>query len=117
MPELVEMAGGVNLFGEAGKHSPWMTWEELVTKDPDIIFVSPCGFDIQRTLQEMHLLGGRAEWKSLKAVAGGRVIVADGNQYFNRPGPRLAASLEILAEIIHPNVFHFGHEGNGWVRY
>jgi iron complex transport system substrate-binding protein len=117
MPELVEMAGGVNLFGEAGKHSPWMTWEELVTKDPDIIFVSPCGFDIQRTLQEMHLLRGRAEWKSLKAVAGGRVIVADGNQYFNRPGPRLAASLEILAEIIHPNVFHFGHEGNGWVRY
>jgi iron complex transport system substrate-binding protein len=117
MPELVEMAGGVNLFGEAGKHSPWMTWEELVTKDPDIIFVSPCGFDIQRTLQEMHLLGGRAEWKSLKAVAGGRVIVADGNQYFNRPGPRLAASLEILAEIIHPNVFHFGHEGEGWVKY
>jgi len=117
MPELVEMAGGVNLFGEAGKHSPWMTWEELVTKDPDIIFVSPCGFDIQRTLQEMHLLGGKPEWKSLKAVAGGRVVVADGNQYFNRPGPRLAESLEILAEIIHPNVFHFGHEGNGWVKY
>ena len=89
MPELVEMAGGVNLFGEAGKHSPWMTWEELVAKDPDIMFVSPCGFDIQRTLQEMHLLGSKPEWKSLKAVAGGRVVVADGNQYFNRPGPRL----------------------------
>ncbi|HXI94353.1 MAG TPA: cobalamin-binding protein [Blastocatellia bacterium] len=117
MPELVEMAGGVNLFGEAGKHSPWMTWEELVTKDPDIIFVSPCGFDIQRTLQEMHLLGSKAEWKSLRAVAAGRVVVADGNQYFNRPGPRLAESLEILSEIIHPNVFHFGHEGEGWVKY
>jgi iron complex transport system substrate-binding protein len=117
MPELVEMAGGVNLFGEAGKHSPWMTWEELVTKDPDIIFVSPCGFDIQRTLQEMHLLGSKPEWKRLRAVAGGRVVVADGNQYFNRPGPRLAESLEILAEIIHPNLFHFGHEGEGWVKY
>ena len=117
MPELVQMAGGANLFGEAGKHSPWMTWEQLVTKDPDIIFVSPCGFDIQRTLQEMHLLSGKPEWNSLKAVAGGRVFVADGNQYFNRPGPRLAESLEILAEIIHPNVFHFGHEGSGWVRY
>jgi iron complex transport system substrate-binding protein len=117
MPELVEKAGGVNLFGEAGKHSPWMTWEELVTADPDIIFVSPCGFDIPRTLEEMNSLSEKPEWKSLKAVGAGRVVVADGNQYFNRPGPRLAESLEILAEIIHPNVFHFGHEGSGWVRY
>jgi len=117
MPELVDIAGGVNLFGEAGKHSPWMTWDELLEKDPDIIFVSPCGFDIERTLQEMHLLTEKPEWKSLKAVAAGRVFVADGNQYFNRPGPRLIESLEILAEIIHPNVFHFGHEGKGWVRY
>src|SRR6185503_3870264 len=52
MPELVAMAGGVNLFGETGKHSPWMTWEELVSKDPDILFVSPCGFDVARTLEE-----------------------------------------------------------------
>jgi iron complex transport system substrate-binding protein len=117
MPELVEMAGGLNLFGEAGKHSPWMTWDDLVTKDPEIIFVSPCGFDIPRTLQEMSLLSGRDEWKHLKAVAEGRVFVADGNQYFNRPGPRLAESLEILAEVIHPNVFHFDHEGTAWVRY
>ena len=117
MPELVAKAGGVNLFGEAGKHSPWMTWEELVLSDPDIIFVSPCGFDIARTLQEMHLLSEESEWKGLKAVVAGRVLVADGNQYFNRPGPRLAESIEILAEVIHPNVFHFGHEGTGWVRY
>jgi iron complex transport system substrate-binding protein len=57
MPELVEMAGGVNLFGEAGKHSPqlnWMSWEELVAADPDVIFISPCGFDIRRTLEEMQ---------------------------------------------------------------
>ncbi|HZM85466.1 MAG TPA: cobalamin-binding protein [Blastocatellia bacterium] len=117
MPELVEKAGGVNLFGEAGKHSPWMTWEDLVTNDPDIIFVSPCGFDIPRTLEEMHLLSNKPEWHALRAVASRRVFVADGNQYFNRPGPRLAESLEILAEIINPNVFHFGHEGTGWVRY
>ena len=117
MPELIAIAGGVNLFGEAGKHSPWMTWEELVASDPAIIFVSPCGFDINRTLEEMHLLSDRPEWRSLKAVKNERVFVADGNQYFNRPGPRLAESLEILAEVIHPNVFHFGHEGTGWVRY
>lgn len=117
MPELVEMAGGINLFGEAGKHSPWMTWNDLVAKEPDIIFVSPCGFDIERTLQEMDLLGGRPGWETLKAVRSNRVFVADGNQYFNRPGPRVAESLEILAETLHPDLFHFGHEGAGWVRY
>lgn len=117
MPELVEMAGGINLFGEAGKHSPWMTWDEVVSKDPDIIFVSPCGFDIDRTLQEMHLLMERPAWNDLKAVRAGRVFVADGNQFFNRPGPRVVESLEILAEIFHPGTFSFGHEGTGWVRY
>jgi iron complex transport system substrate-binding protein len=117
MPEMVEMAGGVNLFGEAGKHSPWMTWEELIERDPDIILVTPCGFDIPRTMEEMHLLSDRPEWKNLKAVQSGRVFVADGNQYFNRPGPRLVESLEILAEISHPKVFRFGHEGAGWIRY
>ncbi len=117
MPELVEMAGGVNLFGEAGKHSPWMTWEELTARDPDIIVVTPCGFDIPRTMEEMHLLSNRPEWKSLKAVQSDRVFVADGNQYFNRPGPRLVESLEILAELCHPQAFRFNHEGAGWICY
>lgn len=117
MPELVEMAGGVNLFGEAGRHSPWMTFDELVSKDPDIIFVSPCGFDIKRTMTEMHLLSDRPEWKELKAARDGRVYVADGNQFFNRPGPRVVESLEILAEVFHPDAFDFGHEVTGWVRY
>lgn len=115
MPELVEMAGGVNLFGEAGKHSPWMSWEELVAADPEVIFISPCGFDIARTLQETHLLSGRPEWRDLKAAQSNRVFVADGNQYFNRPGPRLVESLEILAESLHPALFHFGHQGEGWM--
>lgn len=116
MPELVEMAGGVNLFGEAGKHSPWMNWEELVAADPDVIFVSPCGFDIARTLEEAHLLSGKPEWGKLKAARSNRVFVADGNQYFNRPGPRLVESLEILAELLHPELFRFGYEGEGWMR-
>jgi iron complex transport system substrate-binding protein len=116
MPELVEMAGGVNLFGETGKHSPWMSWEELVAADPDVIFISPCGFDIGRTMEETHLLTGKREWRELKAAKENRVFVADGNQYFNRPGPRLVESLEILAELLHPELFHFGHEGKGWLR-
>jgi iron complex transport system substrate-binding protein len=115
-PELVEMAGGVNLFGEVGKHSPWMSWEALVAADPDVIFISPCGFDIARTMEEAHLLTGKPEWRELKAAKEDRVFVADGNQYFNRPGPRLVESLEILAELLHPELFNFGYEGTGWVR-
>ncbi len=117
MPELVEMAGGINLFGEAGKHSPWMTWEELTAKDPDIIVVTPCGFDIKRTLEEMNLLTSKPEWRDLQAVQQNKVFVADGNQYFNRPGPRVVQSLEIFAETFHPDIFHFGLEGIGWIRF
>ena len=116
MPELVQMAGGENLFGVSGKHSPEMTFEQLVVEDPDIIFISPCGFDIPRTREDLPVLASYPGWPMLKAVQQNRVYVADGNQYFNRPGPRLVESLEILAEIVHPEVFRFGHEGKGWER-
>lgn len=115
VPELVELAGGNNLFGEAGGHAPWMTWDQLVAADPDVIAFMPCGFDIPRTRQELGPLTGRAGWAGLKAVRRGRVYLTDGNQYFNRPGPRLVESLEILAEILHPEKFGFGHQGTGWV--
>jgi len=117
MPELVEMAGGRNLFGEAGRHSPWIRWEDVVAEDPDVLFIAPCGFDLSRTRREMSLLVHQPEWPRLTAVRTGRVILADGNQFFNRPGPRLVESLEILAEALHPTVFRFGHEGTGWQRW
>jgi iron complex transport system substrate-binding protein len=116
MPTLVEMAGGVNLFGKAGEHSPWMKFDDLAVKNPDVILISPCGFDMDRAAQDLPALTNRAEWARLKAVRERRVFMADGNQYFNRPGPRIAESLEILAEITHPELFHFGHEGAGWRR-
>lgn len=116
VPELVEIAGGTNLFGEAGKHSPWMTWEQLLAADPDVIAVLPCGFDIPRTRGEMNVLTDRPDWSQLSAVRNGRVYLTDGNQYFNRPGPRLVESAEILAEILHPEHFHFGHSGVGWIE-
>ena len=109
VPELIRMAGGRNLFGKAGEHSPWMQFDEMVAADPDVIILSVCGFDIARTRQDVPILEARPEWADLKAVKSGRVFVADGNQYFNRPGPRLVESLEILAEILHPDAFDFGH--------
>lgn len=116
MPTLVEMAGATNLFGRAGEHSPWMKFEELAAQDPDTILISPCGFNIERAAEDLPALTRRPEWPSLAAVREKRVFMADGNQYFNRPGPRLAESLEIIAEIAHPELFHFGHEGSGWRR-
>jgi iron complex transport system substrate-binding protein len=116
MPELVEIAGGRNLFGEAGRHSPWLKFDQLAAADPDIIFVSSCGFGIDRSLEELPALTRNLAWPNLSAVRNGRVFFADGNQYFNRPGPRLVESAEILAEIFHPELFSFGHEGPGWRR-
>lgn len=113
-PELVALAGGVNLFGVAGRHSPWMSWDDLALRDPDVVIALPCGFDLARTVAEMKQLETHAMWSGLRAVRAGRVYATDGNQYFNRPGPRLVESLEILAEILHPEEFHFGHRGTGW---
>ncbi len=114
LPELVAMAGGVNLFGTAGAHSPWLDWEALAAADPDIVIVMPCGFDIARTRAEMPALTGSAVWSRLRAARAGRVYLTDGSRYFNRPGPRIADSLEILAEILHPDLLTFGHYGTGW---
>jgi iron complex transport system substrate-binding protein len=116
MPELVEMAGGVDLLGNPGKHSPWMDWEQLRNRDPEIIVALPCGYDLAKTRQEMAALTRHPEWPDLWAVKSGGVYLTDGNQFFNRPGPRLVESLEILAEVFHPDVFRFGHAGHGWQR-
>jgi len=114
MPELIEMAGGKSLFGEAGGRSPKLTWEQILESDPDVLFVCPCGFSIARTLEEIEVLTGKPGWQEMTAVKSNRVYVANGNHYFNRPGPRLAESLEILAEILHPAEFSFGHGEAAW---
>jgi iron complex transport system substrate-binding protein len=114
MPELVTLAGGRPLFGETGTHSPWLEWETLRNADPEIIILLPCGFDIERTRRELDPLTAKPGWAELEAVRSGRVFVADGNQYFNRPGPRLVESLEILAEILHPDHFAPRHQDVGW---
>jgi iron complex transport system substrate-binding protein len=117
MPELVEIAGGRSVLGEAGKHSPWMSWDELAQADPDVLLVSPCGFTVARTLEEMDVLARDGRWGGLKAVKAGRVFVADGNAYFHRPGPRVVESAELLAGILHGWPAGLEHEGTGWVRW
>ncbi len=114
VPELVELAGGRNLFGEVGAHSPWLDWQTLREADPEIIVIMPCGFNIERIRAELTPLLAQPGWSELRAVREKRVYLTDGNQYFNRPGPRLLESLEILAEIVQPSLFPSRHEETGW---
>ncbi len=117
VPELATIAGGVSVLAEAGKHSPFIQWVDIQLHDPEIIIVMPCGFSIERTLSEMDILLQLPGFSDLQAVKNNRLYIADGNQYFNRPGPRIVDSIEILAEIIHPKQFIFGYEGDGWIRF
>lgn len=117
MPELIEIAGGINHLATAGEHSPVLKWDEIIKTDPDILLVLPCGYPIDRTLKEMHTLEQMDGWSNLTAVETNNVYVLDGNHYFNRPGPRIVDSAEILARIFHPTHFAGGAGQPGWIRY
>jgi iron complex transport system substrate-binding protein len=117
IPELLEMVNADSVLASAGLHSPYIEWTDLVSSDPDVIVLMPCGFNLARTCSEMRWLETRSEWKSLRAVRLGEVYVCDGNQYMNRPGPRITCSLQILAEILHPDRFEPSFEGTGWNRF
>ncbi len=116
IPELIELLQGKNVLGSAGQLAPLMSWEDLRIKDPQFLITMPCGWDIPKTRQEIIPLTQMPGWEDLQAVQRDQVYLTDGNQYFNRPGPRLVESLEILAEILHPEIFNFGHQGKGWCR-
>ena len=99
-PELVAYAGGENVFGEIGQHSPWLSWDELQAADPDVLILSPCGFTLERTMVDLTLLRAHPLWQSLRAVKNGRVYAIDGNAYLNRSGPRLVESAELLGHVL-----------------
>jgi iron complex transport system substrate-binding protein len=115
MPELIEIAGGCSLFAKAGEHSNWLDWATLVEADPEVILLVPCGFRIAQTIRDLHLLTENPAWENLRAVRQRRLFLIDGHHFFNRPGPRLVESAEIAAEILHPELFAFGHRGKGWI--
>ena len=114
VPELVSLAGGIPMLAKVGQHSPWITWNDLVKADPEVIILMPCGYDITTSVRESAGLRNDFHWPLLRAVKTGRVYVTDGNQFFNRPGPRLVDSVEVLAEILHPHRMPPRHKGQGW---
>ncbi|MAJ44138.1 MAG: cobalamin-binding protein [Candidatus Marinimicrobia bacterium] len=116
IPELINYAGGKYIFGEPGVHSSIISFDEIVSSDPDYILIAPCGFNIDKTLEELEPFLKRPEWRFLKAVRNNNVYVLDGNKYFNRPGMGIITSVEIIAEIIHSEKFIYQFENIAWVR-
>jgi iron complex transport system substrate-binding protein len=113
-PELLTYAGGENVFGEVGMHSPWLTWEELQKADPDVLILAPCGFTVERTLVDVPLLQKHPIWHGLRAVQHERVYAIDGNYYLNRSGPRLVESAELLARVIWGEIPGIETDDAGW---
>jgi len=118
IPEMIHISGGEDVFGKKGKDSHWIEFNEIKKHNPEIIIFIPCGFDLKKTNDEVkNLLKLDTPWHDLKAFKNKKIFITDGNQYFNRPGPRLIESLEIFAEIIHPEFFNFEHQNKGWINF
>lgn len=116
-PELIELAGGTPLLGTLGAHSTTTDWAAVREANPEVLVVTACGFSLERTLAEMHVLERNPGWSQLRAVQGGRVFVADGNLYFNRSGPTLFDTPRLLAEILHPEALDAMYGGHFWRRF
>lgn len=101
VPEMVEMAGGTDVFARPGDPSARLTSERLRETDPDLLVVMPCGYDEPGAAAQLALVADRPEWRELRAVRDGRVYPVDANGCFSRPGPRLVDGIERLAEIFH----------------
>ena len=105
VPEMVELAGGSNTFGDKDTGTFKLEWEEVVARQPEVIVMMPCGFDVKRGLEDVPILAQLDGWKDLPAVRNDRVYVVDSSAYTSRSGPRLVTGLEIMAEMIHPELF------------
>ncbi len=116
VPEMVDLAGGENCFGSKDAGSGPMEWSEMVASQPEVIIFMPCGFEVKRALQDVALLAANDAWASLPAVQNQRVYVIDASAYTSRSGPRLVTGLEIMAEMMHPELFSGLIPESGGVR-
>lgn len=117
IPELIDIADGEPLFATPGEHSDFLNWDDLVAGDPDLLVLMPCGYQIPQSLADIEAVAGVPRWSAMRAVREGHVYIADGHHFFNRPGPRLVRSAEIVAEII---AVWRGEAETGsphWIRY
>ena len=116
VPEMVRLAGGRDELGREGLASSEIRWERIAAADPEIVVLMPCGFSLERTLDEVRRVRLPEAWQGLSAVRAGQVYAVNGSAYFNRPGPRVVDGLRILAEIIHPERFPRTMPPDAWRR-
>ena len=119
VPELVQMAGGVDEIGRQGGESVRVSWDDIVAWAPEVLVIMPCGFNLQQTMKQIWTVFGQygsqaggSHFFDLPAVRNGRVYAVDANSYFARPGPRVVEGAELLAHIIHPDLFDFDFSGS-----
>ena len=118
IPDMVKIAGGNELLGINNKNSHWIDFKTIRDFNPEVIIFMPCGYNLLQTQRDVaSLFENNLNWKNLSAYKNKKLYLVDGNQYFNRPGPRIVDSLEILAEIFNPDVFNYGYKGSGWINY
>ena len=118
IPDMIKIAGGNNLCGTSSKDSQWIDFEIIQDLDPEIIIFMPCGYNLLENQKDVsEMIEKNIKWKDLSAYKNKRLYLVDGNQYFNRPGPRIVDSIEILAEILNPKLFNYNHNGIGWKSY
>ncbi len=117
VPEMIEAAGGTDCLGRAGRPSRKVDWDKVVAQDPDVILVAPCGFDVGKGMGEISLLTELPGWSSLSAARNDQVFVVNSNAYFTRSGPRLVDGIEILAKVLHANLFAEQPPADAVLRY
>lgn len=106
VPEMIEIAGGINMISKTGEHSRRLDMDEIVKANPDVIVLMPCGFDTQRTIKEYEkFLKNKEQWKNLEAVKKNQIFAVDANSFFSKPSIRTIEGIEIMAKIIQPDKF------------
>jgi iron complex transport system substrate-binding protein len=116
VPEMIRLAGGRDVLGIEGKPSTQVAWSRAVDGDPDVIVLMPCGFTLEQTVNEAARLQFVEEWGRRTSGGASKVYAVNGSAYFNRPGPRIVDGLEILLEIIQPDLSPARREGTAWQR-
>ncbi len=113
VPEMVKIAGGGPLVSREGEPSFKTTWDEIVESSPDYLIIMPCGFDVEKTLDGIEeVTSGTRQWHALRAVKKGHCYIVDANSYFSRPSPRVVDGIELLAGVIHSDIFTQRPKGN-----
>lgn len=116
IPEMVQIAGGIDGLGEAGAPSVRIDWDAVLAYQPEVVVLMPCGFDVERTRREFHIAALPVGWQDLPAVRAGRVYAVNANAYFSRPGPRLVEGLRLLAHLTHPELLPLQPDPSQWQR-